>query len=796
MRKILKKVTTIFTAGVLAFGAISLAACGTNFTPLKDAPAAAAEVKSNGGFVVEKGDYVYFVNGVETYTSDNTYGAPVKGALMRVKKSNVQQKKNEAETVVPSLMVASDYTAGIFIYGDRVYYATPNSDRNMQGVVENSYLNFNSAKLDGSDVKTYFNVSSNSTVYRYVEVDGTVYLLYVENSNLHSYNTASDTDTELARSMGAYVLNSLDKSDPYVYYTMSVTAEIDSDDGNTVARSYNQIYRVCADATEAPYEYTYDPEYLEANDGEVPYLNLGEIVLDGIGSVFKDMPTQFTHESKTDGKLTDTPETAAGFTYSLQSYTNGGIYFTRSDLATTGTVGEDGWLYYLSEEAIGAESWNSITGNKQGSLDVVAQSTTNASTAAIFYKDENGHHYLYTSNSTIFRADVKENGLADVTRICICSGSPVLSFIDDSSDSTYKYVYYTISGNIYRAVYNGTADNYNSLNYDANKPYQAAQVLKISHAQSWYNFELIDGIVYFADAETLGSSSYTYISAVDLKKDGKLMDNAQLAEFGEEYEKAIGEDSYYQELTDDGKTNLATAVKYYFYTGQTQQFYDNIKEAEDETGKKDTLYSEDEVKTFEEFAAKEDVKLRSDFITQLGKKTEADEESISEYWRTALQHYTAPTETESKSLPAWAWALIGIAIGLVVVGAGVAVYFMMRSRKKEEAPAEKKMFVDTTDDEDVDVYATDETAPLTEEAEEPAPAEEAEAEVPAEEPAPTEEAEPEVPAEEPAPEEEPVPETPAEETAPEVPAEEPAPVEEAAPEAPAEEPAPEQKPEE
>ncbi len=784
MRKILRNVMTIFTAGVLAVGAGSLAACGTSFTPLKDAPSATDEVQSNGGFAVEKGDYVYFINGVETYTSDNTYGSPVKGALMRVKKSDVEKGENNAETVVPSLMVASDYSSGIYIYGDRVYYATPNSDRNMQGVIESGYLNFNSAKLDGSDVKTYFNVSSNSTVYRYIEVDGTVYVLYVDDSDLHSYNTATDTDTELARSMGAYVLNSLDKSDPYVYYTMSVTAEIDVPD-SSVSRSYNQIYRVRADATEAPagYDYEWNQEYLDENDGEVPYLNLGEIVLDGIGSVFEDMPTRFSHEVK-DGKLTDTPESALGFTYTLQAYTNEGIYFTRSDLVTTSTQGEGGWLYYLPVSALDA-NWNSVTGNRSdGALEVIAQSTTNAGTAAIFYKEGDAHHYLYVSNSSLYRADVKENGLADITLIATGVGSATLNFIDATSDSAYKYkyVYYTASGSIYRAVYNGTAEDYNILNYEANKPYQPAQILKISHAQSWYNFELIDGILYYADAETIGSSSYTYISAVDLKKDGKLMNNAELAAFDDEYEAAIGEDSYYQELTDDGKTNLATAVRYYFYTGSSDQFNANIEEAEKETGKKNTLYSEDEVKAFDEYTAKTDVKLRSDFITKLGKMSETDEESVADYWKNTLQHYTAPATDVETGLPAWAWALIGIAIGLVVIGAAVAVYFFLRSRKTDDTPVERKMFVDTTDDEDVDVYAMDEPTPEEVPEENVAPAEEP-AETPAEPEAPAEEpteapAEPEAPAEEPA-------ETPAE---PEAPAEEPA-------ETPAE-PAPEEKPEE
>ncbi len=755
MRKILKNVMTIFTAGVMAFGVASLAACGTNFTPLKDAPAATAEVASNGGFVVEKGDYVYFINGVESYTSDNTYGNPVKGALMRVKKSDIG-KADASETVVPSLMVASDYTSGVYIYGDRVYYATPNSDRNMQGVVESGYLDFKSAKLDGSDVKAYFNVESNSTVYRYVEAEGTVYLMYVENSNLHSYNTATATDTELVRSMGAYVLNSADKTDPYVYYTMSVTAEIDAvdEDGNSAApsaRGYNQIYRVCANATEAPYEYTYDQKYLDANDGEVPYLNLGTIVLDGIGREWMENPTQFTHEKTEGGKLADEPLLLGGYTYTLQAYTNGGIYFTRSELLGTDTDGENGWLYYLSQDALGA-SWNSITGNavKSGTLDIIAKETTNAGTAAIFYKDGDGHHYLYVSNSSLFRADVKENGLAEETRIAVGVGSATLNFIDDKSDSDYHYVYYTVSGNIWRAVYNGTAEDYNTLNYDENKPFRPVQILKIQHATGWYNFEMIDGTVYYADGESLGSNTYTYIAAVDLKKDGKLMNNVELADFNEEYEKAIGEDSYYQELTTDGKTNLAAAVRYYFYTGETQQFYDNIKEAEEETGKQNTLYSEDEVKAFEEFTAKEDVKFRSDFISKLGKYSAADEESLSSYWQNVLQHYTAPA-AEDSGLPAWAWALIGVGIGLVVIAAAVAIFFILKSRKKETEPEKEKMFVDTTDDEDVDVYAPTPAEEVPEEPAEEAPAEEAPAEeAPVEEPAeeaPAEEA-PEVPAEE------------------------------------------------
>ena len=68
---------------------------------------------------------------------------------------------------------------------------------------------------------------------------------------------------------------------------MGVTMDIDVE-GGSLERDYNQVYRVRADVTEetAPYEYTFSEEYLEEHDGEAPYVNLGEIVLDGIGATY------------------------------------------------------------------------------------------------------------------------------------------------------------------------------------------------------------------------------------------------------------------------------------------------------------------------------------------------------------------------------------------------------------------------------------------------------------------------------------------------------------------------------
>ena len=737
MRRFCKKLMIILVAAVMSLSALALTACGAEFTP--PAGDTSGEVSSNGGFVVEKGNYFYFINGVETYTSDNTYGNVVKGALMRIAKDDLAAGEyGGAQMIVPSLMVAADYTSGLFIYGDRVYFASPTNVKNTSGEVENSYLDFMSAKLDGSDVsKVYFRVDDNSTVYRFVEEDGVVYVLYVENSNLHSYNTQTGTDTVLAEGMSAYVLNSTDKTDPVVYYTMPVVEGIDTD--NPYQQSYNQIYRVSAATTQAPYEYAFDESYLEEHDGEEPYVNLGTIVLDGIGK--NSIKTQFTH-SETD------PFTPNGYTYTLVSYTNGGIYYTRTEVTSTDTQGEGGWLYYLAADKAAASGWDSVSGNAAENSDVIAQNTTHASASAIFYIDGEGdHHYLYVSGSSIYRADVGANGVATTLRIAKNVSSSTLMFIDDMSDATYDYVYFNRTNgsglSVERAVYNGTEDNYKEYG-DGVEEYRPVKVYDIQHASSWYPYEVIGGYLFFADAEALSSTSYNYVSVASLRDaDGNLLSNSEIEALNDKYEEVT---EYITTLADKQEP-LSLAIKSYFYTGKESYFRDNIQAAID-AGKKNTyLYSEEEQKTFDEFvsADSENYKdengnsyaVRSYFFSMIGKMSEADEESYDTYWTNALAHYTAE-ETE-EGLPAWAWWLIGVGIAVVVAAAVLIPVFVVRAKKRKaaQAPVRPKMAVDTTDDKSVDVYATDD-GPNADAAEEELP-DAIEAELPEGEETPSEE---------------------------------------------------------
>jgi hypothetical protein len=744
MRNISKKVSCILTAALISAGTLSLAACGNSFTPVGEDKSAAV-ASTQGGFVASTADYYYFINGVESHTSDNTYGNVVKGALERVKKTDLKNKTANAkavksETIVPSLMVAEDYTSGLYIYDGRIYFATPNNRKDTSGQVQNEFIDFKSVKTDGTDLQYYF-YKANSTVYRFVEVEGTVYVLFVEDNNLKSYNTKTATETTLVKSGSNYTFNRNDKTDPNVYYTMSVSYQ--EDGSSAISSKYNQLYRVSADVTKAPYEYTWDEDWLK--DHDEPYHNYGTLVLDGIGRT--DTVTQYNHD--VDQENDNRP--AFGYTYTMQTYENGGVYFKRAKIDNPGsTTGASGELYYLPAEDAKDKNWNTVSGN--GALDVVANSvnTSKATDKAIYYLDENSaHHYLYVSGQYIYRADVAADG-SNLTELEIAYDVSDATLVAlDQSDADYKYVYFTRSSSggqsVERAVYNGTEDNYTNLTPAGqdNSAFKAAKVLNVQHASGWYNYEVIDNVLFYANSEAFGGTTYSYVYTVDLERNGKAMNNVELEAFNEKYDEIFNDDAkegYLAKVTEESGSKLSSALKYYFYTGETALFDENIAEAVKE-GKKNTyLYTEEEQKAFKEFAeGKGDAANFKDgevsyfdlgyFTTFIGEMSEADAKSYREYWKNSvLEIYVAPTD-DNEGLAWWAWLLIGIAIAAVVAAAVTVPLALKKKRKQQEAPKPEKMRVDTTDDKEVDVYHVNEESPA--QAEEPV--EEAE-EVPAEAP--------------------------------------------------------------
>jgi len=704
-----------------------------------DGYTSAAEVSSNGGFVVEKGDFVYFINGKAASDVDNTYGNVVKGALMRISKNDLKNGNySNVKTVVPSLFVAKDYDAGIFIYGDYVYYATPTTEKTDRGEVASSYLDFKRAKLDGTEGPSkdcFLRLSDNASVYRFVEENGVVYCLYKEGSSLKSVNTETkQISTLVSGAKSAFFFDSVDPTNPYVYYTMNVT----SDDGTK--QSYDQVYRVNAgatavtDANNAKYtvynakgekitEYAFDKAEMEAKNEEqdhdghdhddvynfedystYPYVNLGELVLDGVGNGNYIPQTQYNQADKTAAAEYD------GYTYTLgeDCYQDGVLYFTRSRVQKTTSDGTDTTLYCLADETVEVDGWNSIVDNVKATENIVALSTTNAASgAALYYKDykdgKKQQYYIYVSDNNLYKAGYDNKNKAPIAAVRIANGvgSPTLWKIDGD------YVYFcaaTANGqNLSRVKYTGTAEQYNALN--DNEEYQVASLNYLTFANDWYKPEIVGDTVLFANAALIGESSFNYVYAAKM---GTVKEIKDANEAYKAVEEKIGKYSNYSDLQE--------AMRYFFRTGEKGIF----NEFRDQ-------YSESKGEKFDEFATlfadggEFAGKLEKNFFTQVGKTSKEDEDAIAEAWRTVVRKYEDVEEEQDGGMATWLkWMLIGVGIGVVAAGAVTAVIIVKKKKaKKAEAEATvnayKRKKIDTTDDKSIDVYADEDATETVEE---------------------------------------------------------------------------------
>ena len=252
MKKVLLRILSMVL--ILSLAVVGLTACGgdkwegTTMTGW-------GKVKSAGGFVAETENYIYYINGVADSTADNTFGVPVKGALMAADKTDL----TKTEVVVPKLFAAADYKSGLFIDGDYVYYGSPNTEKAGSGEVANTELKFMKTKLDGTDTTEFFTVNSLSAEYRIVKGGETVYVVYydADETALVSFDTATSTKTIIAKTDvktdGNYSLESykfLDGADGgvVVVYTVSVYSEkyyeekASQNGYSRATEDYNEIY--------------------------------------------------------------------------------------------------------------------------------------------------------------------------------------------------------------------------------------------------------------------------------------------------------------------------------------------------------------------------------------------------------------------------------------------------------------------------------------------------------------------------------------------------------------------------
>ena len=247
MKKLLTKIIIGILAVVTMLG--GLVGCSSSESWKGTTMKSWGEGNIVGGFIGEKGDYIYYINGYGDEYEDNSFGKPVKGALMAALKSDL----TVTEVVVPKLFVASDFEAGLYIYGDYVYYGTPNTDKNSEGETANDELTFMRTKLDGTDSKSFFTISNLAVEYRIVEKAGNVYIVYYDGGELalKSYNCTNGNTDIVAKTDGFGDGESLKSykfadniGDVVVYYTTTIYDEPYNADKTTerATKDYNKVY--------------------------------------------------------------------------------------------------------------------------------------------------------------------------------------------------------------------------------------------------------------------------------------------------------------------------------------------------------------------------------------------------------------------------------------------------------------------------------------------------------------------------------------------------------------------------
>lgn len=487
----MKKIMVLLLAAVMSLGLV-FAGCNSSETHYTNGLSGFdGAVESNGGFAVAKGDYVYFINGVAANTDDNTFGKPVTGALVRIKKSELANAADRtkaavsAEMVIPSLFVASDLTSGFYMFenDNNVYFASPYTEKDKEGNVENDRLSFVKASLDGKERTVLLTVDDNSTPYRFVENGGKLYL--VIKTTVKDERSEDESATRAA--LVVYDASNGDK-----IFTSEKVSEYDFGEGNDI------YYTVTAYDEKLKQEEKYNDlyRYVVGSDKS-------ELVLSGKGNVSTD---------KTDDKGTG----LTGVTYSIIENNADALYVkvTYVDTSVT-TVTQYKALKKADVTANAAENMGKLIAINNGSTNaatVFASTSYYASTNCILYLDSTYGIIAYNYTA----ADTATDDVIVDHRIRLFYDKDLVGYTVKFWQGDYLYV--VDSDNYYYRVNVAALIDYATGEKKADAKGKLEKVNFLANSTSWYLPEIVGD--YFLSVYTASPySDLVYVSDMNANAD-------------------------------------------------------------------------------------------------------------------------------------------------------------------------------------------------------------------------------------------------------------------------------------
>ena len=196
-RKLLTILTCVALSLITALGMVGCGGAGWDNSRVT-LKTITKQVGENGGMVCQTENYIYFINGVGDSKANNDIGTPIKSALYAIDKGDFTKQS----IIVPKLFVSTDYKAGVYIYGEYVYYGTTSTDKNSEGNIANDELVIAKTKLDGSSTEILLNVGSLSTEFRVSLGKGDkVFVTYYDSKDtaIKCFDTVSKETTIVAK---------------------------------------------------------------------------------------------------------------------------------------------------------------------------------------------------------------------------------------------------------------------------------------------------------------------------------------------------------------------------------------------------------------------------------------------------------------------------------------------------------------------------------------------------------------------------------------------------------------------
>lgn len=263
---------------IMCIMAVSVLFVGCSPKGLEDNPPEDANVISNGGMTVVKGDYLYFVNGYVDETTltkdDNKSGKVIQSGIYRTKLVNGNIQKDDdgfltnCDQVVSKVVGFSN--GGFYIFDNYIYYATPYMNLDREGVLQSSRVEFHRVNINGTQDKTLYvtEKSEDNLDWTMYKVNNTMYIVAYVDSKIYIVNTTNTKDVKILENTTSYAF--LDETNyeskkertgefqKYIYYTRDIATE-DNYSGNFKGNIVGKIDIVSGEKTEyqASLEFTY-----------------------------------------------------------------------------------------------------------------------------------------------------------------------------------------------------------------------------------------------------------------------------------------------------------------------------------------------------------------------------------------------------------------------------------------------------------------------------------------------------------------------------------------------------------